>query len=103
MNNLNIFKSLPLLSYRKDGVDTFIISCLQKDLLSIILFLRDSSLTQYKLLISISVVDYPERNNRFEVVYELLTLFNNRLRLKIYTNETVSIPSITKVYPCANW
>jgi NADH/F420H2 dehydrogenase subunit C len=103
MKNLHIFKSLPFISYNKDGVENFGASCLSKDLLSIILFLRDSSLTQYKVLTSISVVDYPERFNRFEIVYELLTIFNNRFRLKIYTNEHIAIPSITVLYPCSNW
>jgi NADH/F420H2 dehydrogenase subunit C len=103
MKNLNIFKALPLISYKKDGLDIFIASCLQKDLLDILSFLCKCSLTQYKSLTSISVVDYPERLNRFEVVYEFLTLFNNRFRLKIYTNEKNSVPSITSLYSCANW
>lgn len=103
MIKLNIFKSLPLISYKKDGIENIIASCLIKDLLSILSFLRNSSLTQYKILTAISVVDYPERSNRFEIVYELLSLFNSRFRLKIYTNEKINIPSITNLYPCANW
>jgi NADH/F420H2 dehydrogenase subunit C len=103
MKKLNIFESLPLLSYKREGLDNIIASCLSKDLLSILSFLRDSSLTQYKILTSISVVDYPERLNRFEIVYEFLTMFNSRFRLKIYVNEKTSVPSITTLYPCANW
>lgn len=100
---LNIFDSLPLLSFKREKIENFVGTCLKKDLLSILLFLRDSSVTQYKILSCISVVDYPERHNRFEVVYELLSLFNSRFRLKVYTNEKTNIISITSLYPCANW
>ena len=101
--NFTVFDTLPLLSYTQESKDVHIGSCLPQDLLSILGVLRDSSFFQYKILSSISLVDYPERFNRFEIVYELLTLFNNRFRLKIYTNETTNISSITVLYPCANW
>lgn len=103
IENFKVFETLPFLSYKQESTDIAIGSCLPKDLLSILFFLRDSSFTQYKILSSISLVDYPERFNRFEIVYELLTLFNSRFRLKIYTNEKISINSITTLYPCANW
>ena len=104
MKKLNIFKSLPL-TYRKKKKNSqfYTASCLLKDFVSTLRFLRDSSINQYKILTCISVVDYPERKNRFELVYELLSIFNNRFRLKIYTNELTNIPSITILYPCANW
>lgn len=104
MERLNIFKSLPLTYLKKKKKSEFyIVSCLLKDLVSTLRFLRDSSHTQYKILTCISVVDYPERKNRFELVYELLSIFNSRFRLKIYTNELTNISSITMLYPCANW
>lgn len=103
LENLKIFDTLPFLSYTQESKDVFIGYCLPKDLYSILSFLRDSSLTQYKILTAISLVDYPERLNRFEVVYELLTMFNSRFRLKVFTNEKINIQSIVNLYPCANW
>jgi NADH/F420H2 dehydrogenase subunit C len=104
MKRLNIFKSLPLTYYiKKKKPEFYAANCLLKDLVSTLRFLRDSSFTQYKILTCISAVDYPERNNRFELVYELLSIFNSRFRLKIYTNELTNISSITMLYPCANW
>ena len=103
IEHYKIGDTLPFLSYTQESKDVHIGSCLPKDLLYILHILRDSSLTQYKILTSISLVDYPERLNRFEIVYELLTLFNSRFRVKIYTNEKTSISSITALYPCANW
>jgi NADH/F420H2 dehydrogenase subunit C len=59
---------------------------------------------QYKVLTAITGTDYPERIDRFEVSYELLSLkFNNRLRVKTSINEVGSLESITKVYSSANW
>lgn len=100
---ITISDLLPFISYKQENKDTFIAICTLKDIYFILNFLRDFSFTQYKILSAISLVDYPERFNRFELVYELLTLFNSRFRLKIYTNETISIQSIVNLYPCANW
>lgn len=100
---LNIFKSLPLISYKKEKLDQVVATCLVKDAYAILSFLRNSSLLQYRILTSISVVDYPERLSRFEVVYELLSLFNSRFRLKIYTAEKMNLDSIVTLYSCANW
>jgi len=56
------------------------------------------------VLTAITGTDYPERIDRFEVSYELLSLkFNNRLRVKTSINEVGSLESITKVYNSANW
>jgi NADH/F420H2 dehydrogenase subunit C len=100
---LNIFDSLPLISYKKEKLDRVVATCLAKDAYAILSFLCNSSLLQYKILTAISVVDYPERLSRFEVVYEVLSLFNTRFRLKIYTTEKISVESIITLYSCANW
>ena len=102
-NFINIFDSLPLISCKKENTDKVVATCLVNDAYAILSFLRNSSLLQYKILTAISVVDYPERLNRFEVVYELLSLFNNRFRLKIYTTEIINLNSIVPLYSCANW
>ncbi|MDO8802207.1 NADH-quinone oxidoreductase subunit C [Phenylobacterium sp.] len=55
-------------------------------------------------LIDLCGVDYPERPMRFDVVYHLLSLTKNqRLRLKIQTDEDTAVPSVIGVYPCADW
>ena len=98
-----LFEILPLSYYHQnDGVVVAVV--LHKDLFKVLRFLRDSSLTKCDILTAISVVDYPERLNRFEVVYELLSIrFNYRFTLKTSVNENTSLDSVTFLYPCANW
>jgi NADH/F420H2 dehydrogenase subunit C len=97
-----LFDILPFLSILIEQ-DVFIGVVIPKDLYKVVRFLRDSSLSRYKILTAISVVDYPERENRFEVVYEFLSMYNHRFRLKTYVNESSSLQSIVALYPCANW
>ena len=75
-----------------------------KDLSSTILFLKTNSKCKFKQLIDITAVDYPEKKNRFEIVYLLLSHENN-LRILISTNieEETKVPSVTKIFPSANW
>ncbi|MBP7648806.1 MAG: NADH-quinone oxidoreductase subunit C [Phenylobacterium sp.] len=55
-------------------------------------------------LIDLCGVDYPERPMRFDVVYHLLSLTKNqRLRLKVQTDEDTAVPTVIGVYPCADW
>ena len=70
----------------------------------VLLFLKNHINAQYKVLTSISGVDYPERKKRFEVAYELLSVkYNTRLRVKTYLNEVTPINSVVNIYSCANW
>jgi NADH-quinone oxidoreductase subunit C len=67
-------------------------------------FLRDDSNCQFKQLMDITAVDYPSREERFEVVYHLLSLkHNQRVRVKVMTDEDTPVPSIVGVYSTANW
>lgn len=67
-------------------------------------FLRYHTAAQYTTVVDITAVDYPSRHNRFEVVYNLLSIrFNSRIRVKTYASETSSVPSITSIYTGANW
>jgi NADH-quinone oxidoreductase subunit C len=67
-------------------------------------FLRDDSECRFKLLMDICGVDYPEREQRFEVVYHLLSLHHNqRVRVKLEADEETPVPSVTGVYPAAGW
>jgi len=59
---------------------------------------------EFQQLIDLCGVDYPDRPLRFEVVYHLLSLTKNvRVRLKVATDEDTPVPSITPVYPVADW
>ncbi|MDE1900283.1 MAG: NADH-quinone oxidoreductase subunit C [Alphaproteobacteria bacterium] len=66
--------------------------------------LRDDAGTAMIQLVDICGVDYPERPERFDVVYHLLSLRHNaRLRIKIQTDEATPVPSVVGVHPCAGW
>uniref|UniRef100_A0A383WJL1 NADH:ubiquinone oxidoreductase 30kDa subunit domain-containing protein n=1 Tax=Tetradesmus obliquus TaxID=3088 RepID=A0A383WJL1_TETOB len=73
-------------------------------LMPLIRFLRDHINTQFKCLIDITAIDFPERAARFEVVYHLLSpRWNNRIRIKVCVDEVTAVPSITTIYPAADW
>ena len=74
------------------------------DIISTILFLKTNEKCKFKQLIDITAVDYPQKEKRFKIVYLLLSLENN-LRIVISTNidEKTVVPSITKIFPSANW
>ena len=58
----------------------------------------------FQQLIDLCGVDYPERVQRFDVVYHLLSLTKNRrIRIKVQTDEDTPVPTVTGVYPCADW
>jgi len=66
--------------------------------------LRDDPEVRFEQLIDLCGVDYPQRAKRFDVVYHLLSLTGNRrLRVKVETDEDTAVPTITGVYPCADW
>ena len=66
--------------------------------------LKDDADFQFQQLIELCGVDYPERPLRFDVVYLLLSLTKNlRLRIKVQTDEDTAVPSVTGVYPNADW
>jgi NADH-quinone oxidoreductase subunit C len=66
--------------------------------------LRDSAEGAFTQLIDLAGVDYPEREKRFDVVYHLLSLTKNlRVRVKVQTDEDTAVPSVTGVFPVADW
>ena len=76
----------------------------KEDLLDVVLFLKTNKDTKFRQLIDITVVDYPESAKRFKVVYLFLSHeFNQRLVLNYLINENEIIPSLTSVFPSANW
>ncbi len=67
-------------------------------------FLKTNSLCNFETLIDICGVDYPERGQRFEVVYHFLSMrMNHRVRVKIKTDEEGAVPTITHLHPSADW
>jgi NADH-quinone oxidoreductase subunit C len=73
-------------------------------LLRVLSFLRDDAKCQFKLLADLCGVDYPDRPERFEVVYNLLSLkLNQRIRVKVTTDEEHAVPSATGLYRAAGW
>ena len=66
--------------------------------------LRDDARCRFEVLIDICGVDYPERQKRFEVVYHLLSpRLNQRIRVKVSTDENTPVPSAVGVFAAANW
>ena len=75
-----------------------------KDLIDVTLFIKSDENTKFRQLIDITVVDYPEKAQRFKVVYLFLSHeFNQRIILSYLINENEVIPSLTSIYPAANW
>jgi len=73
-------------------------------IIELLTFLRDDSQCRFETLVDICACDYPDEPERFEVVYHLLLMrLNQRLRVKIRTDETTPVPSALPVFPCANW
>jgi NADH-quinone oxidoreductase subunit C len=67
-------------------------------------FLRDDSNCLFQMLVDICGVDYPDREERFEVVYNLLSLkHNQRLRVKVATAEDRPVPSVADIFSTAAW
>src|SRR6185503_14314092 len=66
--------------------------------------LRDTKGLEYQQLMEIAGVDYPERPERFEVAYHLLSLTRNRrIRVKVSAGEATAVPSVTGLWPVAGW
>lgn len=73
-------------------------------IIPVMTFLRDHTGAQFKQVMDICGVDYPTRSNRFEVVYNMLSLrYNARIRVKTYADEVTPVPSITPLFNGANW
>jgi NADH-quinone oxidoreductase subunit C len=68
------------------------------------MLVRDDRQAAFTQLIDLTAVDYPERKNRFDVVYQMLSMSNNmRLRIVATVSEGQTVPSVTGVFMAANW
>ena len=75
-----------------------------EDLIDVTLFIKNNEKTKFRQLIDITVVDYPENTQRFKVIYLFLSHeLNQRIVLSYLINENEVIPSLTSIYPAANW
>nr|YP_009092444.1 NADH dehydrogenase subunit 9 [Gloeochaete wittrockiana]AIM52030.1 NADH dehydrogenase subunit 9 [Gloeochaete wittrockiana] len=75
-----------------------------KSIYNFFVFIKLHTNAQFKSLIEIAGIDYPNNIKRFEVSYELLSVvYNQRLRVKVLTDEVTPIDSIMPIFPSANW
>jgi NADH-quinone oxidoreductase subunit C len=81
-----------------------IVTVKRDSIVPVLTWLRDDPALRFAVLIDIAGVDYPDRAERFEVVYNLLSLkHNKRVRVKVTTDEATPVPSVTGVFNSAGW
>ena len=84
--------------------DELTITVAVDQILAVLTKLRDDVGCQFEILIDLAGVDCPERAHRFEVVYHLLSpRLNQRMRVKLVTDESIQVPSVIPVFPNADW
>ena len=80
------------------------LTCLAADLPKLVDFLREDPACQFINFIDLCGVDYPARDLRFDVVVHLLSpVLNCRVRVKCATDEATPVPSLSSIFPAANW
>jgi NADH/F420H2 dehydrogenase subunit C len=84
--------------------DSLVFVVKKEDLILLLNFLKNHYWLKFKTLISITAIDFPERDERFEVNYFLLShKLNKRIIIRVSTDDVRPIPSITSIYKSANW
>jgi len=85
-----------------DHADELSFTVVREKLADAMLLLRDKA--GYQQLMEVAGVDYPERPDRFEVCYHLLSVTrNHRVRVKVSTDEDSPVPTVTHIWPVAGW
>ncbi len=85
-------------------VGELIVTVRRESVVKVMTHLRDDPGCLFTTLLDVCGVDYPQREQRFEVVYNLLSLrHNRRIRVKVMTDETSPVPSVTGVFSSAGW
>jgi NADH-quinone oxidoreductase subunit C len=88
----------------KDAVGEITLTVKRESVVEACRALRDTPGLEYQQLMEIAGVDYPDRPERFEVAYHLLSLTRNRrIRVKVATDEATPVPSVTGLWPVAGW
>ncbi|MBI3706914.1 MAG: NADH-quinone oxidoreductase subunit C [Proteobacteria bacterium] len=86
------------------NLDELVLTVPANAIVKTLTFLRDDTNCQFKLLMDVCGADYPDRERRFDVVYNLLSLkHNQRVRVKVMTDEATPVPSVTGVFSAAGW
>ena len=86
------------------AVGEMTVNARRAEIVKVISFLRDDPICKFSSLIDICGVDYPSRERRFDVVYHMLSMAHNtRIRIKVTTDETVPVHSVTSLFPNADW
>ncbi|MGB4058234.1 MAG: NADH-quinone oxidoreductase subunit C [Alphaproteobacteria bacterium] len=84
--------------------DEMVLTARRDAIASVMTFLRDDGACAFAQLLDVTAVDYLERPERFEVVYNLLShAKNTRIRVKISASEETLVPTVTGVFSSANW
>lgn len=84
--------------------DELVLTANANDMTDVLQFLRDDRECQFTTLIDVFGVDYPERSERFDVIYTLLSMRqNNRARVKVKIREDEIMPSVTEIFSSAGW
>lgn len=84
--------------------EELILNVSRQGLLAVLAYLRDDEGCRFAQLIDICGVDYPDRDERFEVVYQLLSLkYNARVRVKVTTDENTPVSSVSALFSSAPW
>jgi NADH-quinone oxidoreductase subunit C len=74
------------------------------EIVRVLVYLRDDPNMAFKLLVELCGADYPDREQRFDIVYHLLSLkHNHRIRVKVRTDEATPVPSVVGVFSSAGW
>lgn len=82
----------------------YILSIDSKNLLDVILFLKDSEISLFKMLMDIIITDYPNKKDRFSINYSLLSIkYNTRIFLNFEVNELTYVSSIVNIYKASCW
>jgi NADH-quinone oxidoreductase subunit C len=88
----------------KDAVGEITLTVKRESVVEACRALRDTPGLEYQQLMEIAGVDYPDRPERFEVAYHLLSLTRNRrIRVKVATDEATPVPSVTGLWPVSGW
>ncbi|KKL04616.1 hypothetical protein LCGC14_2614270 [marine sediment metagenome] len=85
-------------------LDELTITIARSSVKSFVEFLKSDRTCRFSTLVDITAIDYPAREERFDVVYHFLSMYQNqRIRLRMSVREEDMVPSITDVHPSANW
>jgi NADH-quinone oxidoreductase subunit C len=101
---LHLEATLRSLKGAKISAGELTITVERDSIVKVLELLREDSQCRFETLVDLCGADYPTEAERFEVVYHLLSMrLNQRIRVKVRTDETTAVPSVSGVFPVANW